>query len=199
MKKFRFKISQRISDHLIQALLIFASVFMAFWLNEYRIEKNELKNSIEAQKSIVKELKVNLDILERWLPYHKSIFDKTVKVLNNHSDTLTTFNPYSFVDGEKGYRKEIITDYSWDLIKEIKIDIDTKILINRIYEQQKYVENAFGNFFEFLNERNLFRENLVLGNYMLYAKYMGEIYGQERAMIKQYRIAIMELEKKLNN
>lgn len=49
-KMIKIGISQRISDHLIEAILIFASVFFAFWLNDFResrIQSETLKVSLQ--------------------------------------------------------------------------------------------------------------------------------------------------------
>lgn len=64
-------LNQRLVDHLIQATLIFASVFLAFWLNEYLLEKNEIKYSEEIKNAILIEMKRNLSVLEEMEPYHK--------------------------------------------------------------------------------------------------------------------------------
>ena len=41
MQLNKLSLSQRIIDHLIQAILIFISVFMAFWLNDYQLQQKE--------------------------------------------------------------------------------------------------------------------------------------------------------------
>lgn len=198
-KKIRFRISQRISDHLIQAVLIFASVFFAFWLNEYRIEKSESQYSKQAQETVLNELKVNVRILESWAPYHKNISDTALQVLMTQIDTISSFIPGRLYDSNKGIRREFTTDYAWHLINQLKMDLETKMLINRIYEQQKYVETAFDDLFGFLKQREKLRENLVEENYILFYQFITEVYWQEKAMIKQYKIAITELERKLSD
>ena len=52
----RIKISQRFSDHLIQAVFIFTSVFLVFWLNGYIIEQNEKQAANIAQEAIIEEM-----------------------------------------------------------------------------------------------------------------------------------------------
>jgi len=198
-KNDRLKLSQRISDHLIQAVLIFASVFFAFWLNEYRIEKNENQYSKQAQETVLKELKNNLRILEKWTPYHKVISDTTLQVLMTQIDTISNFVPDRLYDSEKGIQREFITDYARHLINQLKMDLETKMLINRIYEQQKYVKTAFDDFFGLLKQREKHRENLVKENYILFYQFITEVYWQEKAMIEQYKIVIDKLEKKLSD
>ncbi len=126
-KKNRLKLSQRINDHLIQAVLIFASVFFAFWLNEYRIERNKNQYSKQAQETVLKEMQNNLRILESWAPYHKSISDSALQVLEVQIDTISNFVPSRLYDSEKGIQREFITDYAWHLINQLKMDLETKM------------------------------------------------------------------------
>lgn len=61
MKKgiLKIKVSQRIGDHLIEAILIFASVFFAFWLNDYRESRNEAETLKISLQHIASEMDYN--------------------------------------------------------------------------------------------------------------------------------------------
>jgi hypothetical protein len=72
-KKNRFKISQRISDHLIEAILIFASVFFAFWLTEYRESRNESSTLEISLQHIASEMEYNHNRVESIFEYHSNL------------------------------------------------------------------------------------------------------------------------------
>lgn len=70
---------------------------------------------------------------------------------------------------------QIITYDSWDIIRQTnpRIDLDTRLLINRIYRQQEYVDNALQNLVgDFLNQRELYDPNKVRENYILFHLFM---------------------------
>jgi len=72
-KKNGLKISKRISNHLIEAFLIFASVFFAFWLTEYRESRNNetaLKISLQ---HIASEMKYNHKRVELIYEYQSNL------------------------------------------------------------------------------------------------------------------------------
>jgi len=46
-------------DHLIQGLLIFASVFFAFWLNDYRIQVGERRATQAAMEAVINEVETS--------------------------------------------------------------------------------------------------------------------------------------------
>lgn len=70
LKDFRMNLSTRIIDHLIQAFLIFASVFLAFWLTENR-ESKKMESYLETSLSqIADELEFNHRQVERIFAYY---------------------------------------------------------------------------------------------------------------------------------
>lgn len=58
-KRIRLKISQRIGDHIIEAIMIFASVFFAFWLNDYRESRKEAETLKISLQHIASEMEYN--------------------------------------------------------------------------------------------------------------------------------------------
>jgi len=63
--RFQLIIGERFADHIINAILIFESVFLAFRMNETRIEQQENQLISDAKKAILTEWEINLIILER--------------------------------------------------------------------------------------------------------------------------------------
>ncbi|KAA3604703.1 MAG: hypothetical protein DWQ06_04510 [Calditrichaeota bacterium] len=196
--KPNFTLNQRFVDHLIQAILIFASVFLAFWMNEYRISKSEEQETNEALESILSETENNLQILERWTPYHLELVKKSNSLTERQIDSIGNFDLGFIIESEKGIFREVLTNDAWNYLNQsnIKVEIEKKLLIAKIYEQQKYVENALKDILEFLKERETFRDSFAKENFMIFGKLIAELYGQEIAMIDSYKRAIQELNSK---
>ena len=192
-----FKISQRISDHLIQAVFIFASVFLAFWLNAYLMDQNEKQAAKIAQEAIIEEMNWNLKILEKWTPYHKELFDKAELLVFNELDTIKAFNPGRIVDPDKGIIREALIDNAWNLLNQnqVKMDLHSKMEINRIYN----VNKAIFEITDFLKQRETLREDFVKENYIMFLRLLGELYGQESAMIREQKLVLTEIEKKITD
>ena len=85
-KKIRLKISQRISEHLIEAVLIFTSVFFAFWLTEYRKSRNDEATLEVSLKHIASELRYNHERVEFIYEYHTNLLTQ-IDSLEKQSDT----------------------------------------------------------------------------------------------------------------
>ncbi|MDN3593272.1 hypothetical protein [Zunongwangia endophytica] len=71
--KIKLKISQRISDHLIQGFLIFLSVFFAFWLTEYRETQKDSKTLEVSIRYIASEIQYNHNRIEYIYEYHSNL------------------------------------------------------------------------------------------------------------------------------
>ncbi len=189
------KFSRRLLDHSIQGFLIFASVLVAFWLKDFRQKQEEKRTSRAAVESVVNEIKQNLAILNTWTPRHGEMLERSEEFLINSLDTATIFNPWQFRDGP--FMSEIITYDSWDIIRQTnpRIDLNTRLLINRISRQQEYVDKALENLVgDFLNQREIFDSNKVRENYILFHMHIGDLWGQGEAMIREYEFALEQLE-----
>lgn len=194
-KRMKFTINQRLADHMIQAVLIFASVFLAFWLNEYGIRQEEEERRHTALIAIRSEMQNNLQILERWSPYHQKIAERTEWLLNHHPDSITTFRPNALFERDKGIFRELLTDHAWSYLNQsnIQMEMKTKLKIAQIYQQQQFVQNALNDVFHFLKQRDILREELAYENHILFHSRISEVYAQETAMISNLKRVIGEL------
>jgi len=196
-KAQKVKYSRRFSDHMIQGVLIFTSVLLAFLLNDFRNQHIERRVSNLALEAVVNELRQNKSILERWTPRHREMFERSEQFLITSLDTASVFNYWQFTDGP--IMSEFITYDTQDIIRQTnpRMDLDTRLLINRIYRQQEYVDNALDKLVrEFLGQREVFDERLVRENYLLFHVLIGELWGQGQAMIREYEAALETLAKK---
>jgi len=85
-KNNSLKIRQRISDHLIEAILIFASVFFAFWLTDYRESNSKAETLNISLKQIASEMEYNHKRIESIFDYHSSLI-QGIDSIKNQTDT----------------------------------------------------------------------------------------------------------------
>lgn len=194
MKKIKLSLSKRISDHLIQAVLIFASVFLAFWLSDYRQkqqEKQQVKNAIDA---VVNEVSLNKGVLERLVPALKNTINRTEHFLQYSLDTVTIFNDYYLTANQLRFN-ELITDDSYQYLNQnnIYIAIDKRLLINRIFKQQEFVTLSIDELVQFYKQRELFDSDKTRENYIIFYSNIREIEGQITAMLNEYENALKKL------
>jgi len=185
------KFSRQLLDHSIQGILIFASVLVAFWLNDYRQKQEEKRASRAAVESVINEIRQNKAILQTWTPRHGEIYQRSETFILNSLDTATQFNPWQFSDGP--FMSEIITYDSWDIIRQTnpRMDLNTRLLINRIYRQQEYVDRALEKLTgDFLNQREVYQQDKLRENYILFHMLIGDLWGQGEAMIREYELAL---------
>jgi len=193
----RINFSKRLIDHLINAFLIFASVLLAFWMNEFREERKKIEITQNAKQAILIELKSNLKILENWTPYHKYIVETGKTNVLKHLDTITQFNLAYIPNMDNGIQRQIITNNAWRLLNDsqVSFDIPTKMTINRIYEQQNYVTRATKNITnDFLLQREIFDPLRAKENYLMFYLLLEELWSQEEAMILNLREVIEQFE-----
>jgi hypothetical protein len=182
------KWSDRFTDHLIQGVLIFASVFLAFWLNDYRVEVQERRATEAAVEAVTREISENQAILERWAPYHLEISRRMEERLEGGLDGIREFDPFALMD-ERGIFQEILTNDSWEFLRQsdVRLDIDTRLTINRVFRQQEYVDRAVRDAVAFLDSREVFDQSLAAENLVLFYRLITDLYYQELAMIETYR------------
>lgn len=85
-KENSWKIRQKISDHLIEAILIFASVFFAFWLTEYRESSKKAETLNISLKQIASEMVYNHKRIEFIFDYHSNLIQE-IDSIKNQTDT----------------------------------------------------------------------------------------------------------------
>jgi hypothetical protein len=195
MTAIPIKWSDRVTDHLIQGVLIFASVFLAFWLNDYRVEVQERRATEAAVEAVTREISANRAILERWAPYHLEISRRMEERLEGGLEGIGEFDPFALLD-ERGVFQEILTNDSWEFLRQsdVRLDIDTRLAINRVFRQQEYVDRAVRDAVAFLDSREVFDQSLAAENLVLFYRLITDLYYQQLAMIETYRSTLEALE-----
>ena len=195
--KYKIKISNRLADHIINAVLIFASVFLAFWMNEIRIENKEKELTYDAKKTILTEWKINLIIIQRSNSYHEIILKKGEESILKNIDTINFFDLELIPGLSIGIQNETITSNSLSLVddQQINFDIKTRLTINQIHEQQKKLVAAINTItHDFLIQRELFNKTKAKENYLMFYSLLEDLIEQENNTIARLKEAINEFE-----
>jgi hypothetical protein len=75
-KTYKFNLSQRLSDHLIQGFIIFLSVFFAFWLTEFRESQKDSDTLEISLQYIASEISYNHNRIESIYDYHTQLLSE---------------------------------------------------------------------------------------------------------------------------
>jgi hypothetical protein len=187
MRIGRWTLSRSVVDHSIQGVLIFASVFLAFWLHDYRMQIGERRATQEAIEAVVNEVTRNREILERWAPYHGEIVGSIEASLEAGNHESGPFNPYDFLD-ERGIFREILTYDSWEYLRQsdVRLDLESRLAVNRVFLQQEYVDNAVLAAVAFLDARELFDPERSDENRIIFHRLIADLYHQQLAMMESY-------------
>ena len=73
------------------------------------------------------------------------------------------------------------------------MDLSSKMEINRIYKQQDWLNKSVAELADFLKQRETLRDDLVKENYIMFLRLLGELYGQEYAMVRELKLVLAEL------
>jgi len=187
--------SPRVADHIIQGVMIFASVFLAFWLNDYRLAVGERRATQAAVEAVAREVATNLAILERWAPYHRDMSEAVMARLAAGPGAPAEFRPSDFMD-ERGIFREILTHDSWEVLRqtEVRLDLDTRLAVNRIFRQQEYVDHAIRQTVDFLDTREVLDAERAEENHLIFYRLVTDLYYQQVALKENYRRLLASLE-----
>ena len=150
-KRVTFKISQRISDHLIEAILIFTSVFFAFWLTEYRESRNEAATIEISLQHVASEMKYNHKRAESIFRYHTNLI-KEIDSLRQQDETAWKKLSGEDLSSWKGLQMPMLrsTAYQTFLNSNIIDNVEFELAksLADIYNSQSIVERFDNSFFE---------------------------------------------------
>ncbi len=197
IKKF-FK--QNFVDYLIQAILIFLSVFLAFWLNQYQAIYKEAYMTNRAELAILKEMKNNLLILE-------ILHENRLPLVIGKKETLgklkayKSFNQFKLAGHEKGFMRTVLSKSAISLINanNVNIDISIRQQLNKIYENQEVYTTAERKLFdEFLNSFEIKKSENTKASYLIFYSLLGDVWSKEVTLINSLKEAIEKLEQEVS-
>lgn len=184
MRKFKIppiKIRESILNHLIQGVIVFASVFLAFWLTEVRENSKSEKEVEIALKSIALELSYNHDRITYTFNYHYKI-SKQIDSIENH-------NPVSFqglhgfqLKGWQGVQLPMLRSTAYKTITNSglvsKLNFETQKSLADIYSVQKLIEDADNSIIELtINDLEFTRLRKVRHLSSLYLDILPDVIG----------------------
>jgi len=150
-KRIRFKISQRISDHLIGAILIFTSVFFAFWLTEYRESRNEAAKLKISLQHIASEMEYNHKRIASIFDYHTSLILEIDSLKNqNISDWKKLYG--HDLSKWNGMQMPMLRSTAYQTFLNSGVNDKTKFELAKsladIYNTQSIIERLDNSFFD---------------------------------------------------
>lgn len=148
MKKLKIpaiQIKDSILNHLIQGVIVFASVFLAFWLTEVR-ENIKTEEEVEiALKSIALELSHNHDRIVYTFNYHYKISQQIDSIANHNPDTFGELHGFQ-LEGWQGVQLPMLRSTAYRTITNSglvsKLNFETQKSLADIYSVQKLIEDA---------------------------------------------------------
>jgi len=150
-KKIRLKISQRVSDHLIQGFLIFLSVFFAFWLTEYRETQKDAETLEISIQYIASEMRYNHNRIESIFEYHTDLLTE-IDNLRKLSDSNWMQLEGSDLTNWKGLQTPLLrsTAYQTYLNSNIidNVEFDLAKSLTRVYYTQSIIERLDNSLLE---------------------------------------------------
>ena len=150
LKKLKF--SERIIDYFIQAIFIFISVFLAFWLNNYQAKQDENSRTEKAKQVIIAELEANLKILERNAPYHKLLYTYKDEFLENKLDTITYFRMKELPKYEHGFEPITLTKNTLVLANDSRVNLKAEniVTLNRLSKEIANTQKSASQLTDFI-------------------------------------------------
>ena len=154
MKKLKIptiQIKESILNHLIQGVIVFASVFLAFWLTEVR-ENNKSEKEVEiALKSIAIELSYNHDRIVYAFNIHYEKSQQIDSIANHYPDTFEELHDFQ-INGLQGVQLLMLRSTAYKTITNSglisKLNFETQKSLADIYSVQKVIEDAENSIIE---------------------------------------------------
>jgi len=148
MKKIKIpkiQIRESILNHVIQGVIVFASVFLAFWLTEVR-ENRESEKEVEiALKSIALELSHNHDRIVYTFNYHYKISQQIDSIANHNPATFGELHGFQ-LKGWQGVQLPMLRSTAYRTITNSglvsKLNFESQKSLADIYSVQKLIEDA---------------------------------------------------------
>jgi hypothetical protein len=181
LKLLSFRKKESFLNHLIQGVIVFASVFLAFWLTEVR-ESNKTEKEVEiALQSLALELSHNHNRIVYTFNYHYKISQKIDSVANHHPDTFEELHGFQ-LDGWLGVQLPMLRSTAYKTITSSglisKLNFETQKSLADIYSVQKLIEDADNSIIELtINDLEFTRLRKVRHLSGLYTDILPDIIG----------------------
>ena len=191
-----------LAKYALEAVLIVFSVLLALFLDQALTERRELQAVDELVGHIAEEITGNLEVVNKWLPYHERVI---VKIEAHLASTELQKNLISdagidyFVLMEDGVLQDFYSVSSWQLALQSemlsKLDIDTTQKISKGYYSQEHVDGTLQRLVDFTFSRDAMDRAQLVHSLTLLRRLMQELVGQEYTLRRNYEEALSRLRK----
>lgn len=152
-KRFKLKVNQRISNHLIEAILIFTSVFFAFWLTEYRESRDDASTLEISLQHIASEMKYNHKRVEIIFEYHSNLINEIDSLKLQRSSEWEKLKG-SDLENWNGIQIPMLRSTAYQTFLNSNIidnaDFELAKSLADIYNSQSIIERLDNSFFEII-------------------------------------------------
>ncbi|MBU1014355.1 MAG: hypothetical protein KKG99_15250 [Bacteroidetes bacterium] len=184
MKKLKIptiQIKESILNHLIQGVIVFASVFLAFWLTEIRENSKSEKEVEIALQSIALELSYNHDRIVHTFNYHYKISQQIDSIANHNPDSFEELHGFQ-IEGWQGIQLPMLRSTAYKTITNSglvsKLNFETQKSLADIYSVQKLIEDADNSIIELtINDLEFTRLRKVRHLSSLYVNILPDVIG----------------------
>ena len=192
---------QKISEYLIQAVLIIFSVVLALILNEYI---NNLKTKKELNlilQNIEEEISANKDILGELIPYHEEVINRIESALSESimMDSLKSPQGLNVVKiAPKGIYKVLPNHTAWETAKmrDIISGIENATLqmLAKTYQQQESIFTPSQKIIEVISSREFLDTSKSKENLILMYQQFKELRSRELLLNEYYTDVLMQMD-----
>lgn len=194
----KLKFSERIIDYFVQALFIFVSVFLAFWLSNYQAEQENVLLTKNVKEALKQELTANLKRLELSEPFMKGLVNHQNHFYQYQRDTVTRFDLHIIPQMKEPFNNMVLSNGAATLVNDssVKLHPYVKTRIYANYKEQELVMKAQTKLFnDFLTSSQQYDPNLVKENYTTFFSLANDLHSKQNIAI----FNLKEVIKMINN
>jgi hypothetical protein len=191
-----------LAKYALEAVLIVFSVLLALLLDQALTERRELQAVDELVGHVAEEISGNLEVVNKWLPYHESVIAKIEAHLAStelQENLISDAGIDYFVLMEDGVLQDFYSVSAWQLALQSemlsKLDFDTTQKISKGYYSQEHVDGTLQRLVDFTFSRDSMDKAQLVHSLTLLRRLMQELVGQEYILRKNYEEALSTLNK----
>jgi hypothetical protein len=197
-KKPKFK--RRLLDHFIHGFLIFASVFVAFWLSEVRENRKNQKIIENAMENIASEMRYNHHQMVRLFNYYTPLTQALDSIINNHPESLEDLK-MTQIPQWRGFHLPMLRSSAYETL--INSGVVTDVPMNTanelamLYNFQTVIERFDDSFITVLGQNpDFISVNSVLFSFSIYVEIIPELlawyqyYGKKHLESHGYNLVV---------
>lgn len=144
----RLRPTPRLTDHLLQGFVVFASVFLAFWLTDIRESRKTRHDVDTALRSIALEMDYNHDRIVSVYAYHTTLIHRIDSTARLSADSGRHLLAYT-IPGWQGIQMPMLRSAAWTTFVGsglvTQLPFSTQKALADIYTVQKIIEDADRN------------------------------------------------------